>query len=396
MIHKLILYSEKTQKPQITYQNKTFKSDGLNNLTYISYSLNDTKNLISQLLSHTKNINHNDIILILNSSHIDINHSDQEIEHIFKSFNSSMVISSGPKSNSILDKYYQDKSNGRCGIHNFNLIGYIGYKYFLTTLWKQWLSTGNQVSFDYFIINQCKVNYPQLMVDEQHKLFNLSKLINNDKSKNKYPIVLQLKDNKQISNNPFFSKFLLEICLVLIICLSIYLLKPNIYNISAVILFLIFYLEYQLSIKFLNIPLYKKMAFLILEVIHLVFVLVCLFLYFYYLYQLITLKCNFKILFIINFLTILTYSMFFLSKRCILSHWSHQLIKQPYIFKLGDRIKYFSNKTSPYSGIQTEQQKKPLIYYTQIYIDRQKYISSYVLLLNVVTIIYYLANICKK
>ena len=187
----------------------------------------------------------------------------------------------------------------------------------------------------------------------------------------------------------------MEICLY---CLysNIYLLKPNIYNISTVILFFIFYLEYQLSIKFLNIPLYKKIAFLLLEVVHLVFVLVCLFLYFYYLYQLITLKCNFKILFIINFLTILTYSMFFLTKRCILSHWSNQLIKQPYIFKLGDRIKYFSNNTSPYSGIQTEQQKKPLIYYTQVYIDRQKYISTYVLLLNVVAIIYYLANICKK
>lgn len=396
MIHKLILYSEKTQKSEITYQNKPLKSGGLNNLIYIPYSSTNIKDLISQLLIQTKNINHNDIILILNSPHIEINHSDQEIEHIFKSFNTSMVISSGPKSNSILDKYYQDKSNGRCGIYNFNLIGYIGYKYFLKIIWEQWLFKVNQISFDYFIINQCKVNDPQLMVDNQNKIFNLSKLINNDKSKNKYPIVLQLKDNKQISKNPFFSKFLLEICLVLIICLIIYLLKPNIYNISTVILFFIFYLEYQLSIKFLNIPWYKKLAFLLLEVIHLVFVLVCLFLYFYYLYQLITLKCNFKILFIINFLTILTYSMFFLTKRCILSHWSHQLIKQPYIFKLGDRIKYFSNNTSPFSGIQTEQQKKPLIYYTQIYIDRQKYISSYVLLLNVVAIIYYLANICKK
>ena len=396
MIHKLILYSEETQKPQITYQNKRLKNESLYNLTYILYSLNNTKNLISQLLSHIKNINQDDLVLVLDSSNININHSDQEIKRIFKSFNSSMVISSSQKSNNILDKYYQDKSNGRCGIYNFNLIGYIGYKYFLTSLWEQWLSNGNQVSFDYFIINQCKVNYPQLMVDEQNKLFNLSKLINNDKSKNKFPIVLQLKDNKQIFNMSFFSKFFLEICLVLIICLFIYLLKPNIYNISTVILFLIFYLEYQLSIKFLNIPWYKKLAFLLLEVIHLVFVLVCLFLYFYYLYQLITLKCNFKILFIINFLTILTYSMFFFTKRCILSHWSHQLIKQPYIFKLDDRIKYFSNNTSPYSGIQTEQQKKPLIYYTQIYIDRQKYISSYVLLLNVVAIIYYLANICKK
>ena len=97
-----------------------------------------------------------------------------------------MVISSGPKSNSILDKYYQDKSNGRCGIYYFNLIGYIGYKYFLTTLWQQWLSTGNQISFDYFIINQCKVNYPQLMVII--KIFNLGN--QNDKSKYKSSIII--------------------------------------------------------------------------------------------------------------------------------------------------------------------------------------------------------------
>jgi hypothetical protein len=140
--------------------------------------------------------------------------------------------------------------------------------------------------------------------------------------------------------------FLPEIILFTFFSLLLFLKRSVSYIVFCIFLFLIF-LEYELEIKHLDIPLVNKVTYLLIDGLHIF--LVFLVIYLLILFKITLFKFRIKYLTLLNILCLNFVFFFFIYEQCILSIINNNITNRFTIWKgTYNRLYYFFNLNHPY------------------------------------------------
>jgi len=180
------------------------------------------------------------------------------------------------------------------------------------------------------------------------------------------------------NEEPIRASFLPEIVLFSFCSLLLFIKRSLLSFIICLFIFFIF-IEYELEIKHLEIPLVSKAAYLFIDGLHIFLV----FLVIYLLYTLF--RFRIKKLVILNILCLSFVFFFFIFEQCVLSIINNIITDRFTIWKgTFNRLYYFIDLNYPYMDQKTYTKKE----IHDIWISGNKYFVLIILLLNV----YYLCN----
>jgi len=286
----------------------------------------------------------------------------QDILTKYESLQSPLVMSHGAHKRDVSVKYIQDKMFGKCNNQRLNSGMYIGTSEAIISFWEDFQGGDDQL----FATQKCKT--VDMKIDVNHEIFyNYSsddtivvkhgQLYINDTP----TCIISCPGNtsinpylKELGYNPpeikydwtyrirtYMIPFLPEVILVCVMGLAfMYFTFP--FSLAIAILLFTTFLEYELHIKHYPISSFYKLVCLGLDVIHMLVFLVII-------YFILSARCNFKKLVLLDTIYLIVILLFFHFKRCILTLLQNKLIKNNVAWSGPfQRITYFFNADQQY------------------------------------------------
>ena len=335
---------------------------------------------VNATLDFCKSKNPDDIICFVDGFDSVILSSKEEILKKYMEFNVPLVFSKDCYTPNTIIKYFKDKIfSGTCKDEYINSGLYIGKVTDIIHFWENIKEGEDDQSY---ATKTCKNNKENIIVDTQYKLFynyyiGSEYRIENNKLYvgNEIPSIISCPGYKNINhileklnyNNlpnikvkhnvvlrkiKEYGKEFIGEAIVFILILFICFKDWNIYIKAIIIIILIScLLEYELYLKQLDISFMKKMVFLLVDVIHILF-------FFFLVYLVINFNCNIPKLLLLNIVFFTHIGLFFYFRQCLITIISNNIIdngenrkwmapfKRFYYF-LNLNTKYEPGKNSP-------------------------------------------------
>ena len=324
---------------------------------------------VNATIEFCKSKNPDDIICFVDGFDSVVLSSKEEILTKYKEFNVPLVFSKECNDHNIIKKFHKDKIFGKCNNDRLNSGLFIGTAKSIIDFWKDiQYKEDDQI----YATKKCnKINY--MKIDDNNNLFynySLADKIHVEKEKlfingNKTPCsIISCPGNVNI--NPILSNLnydnlpeikydykyrlstygkyyipeLIFLCLIIIIIMY----GKNITLLFILIGLLYFlFLEYELFLKHIDVPIINKILYLLVDFMHMVvsFTLLYLFLNF---------ECSIPKLLLLNIIFFTMIALFFYFKRCILTIISNKFINKENIPWTSpfNRIFYFFDLKKPY------------------------------------------------
>uniref|UniRef100_A0A6C0JJ27 PLOD1-3-like GT domain-containing protein n=1 Tax=viral metagenome TaxID=1070528 RepID=A0A6C0JJ27_9ZZZZ len=320
----------------------------------------EKENKINATVKFCKSKNPDDIICFVDGYDSVVLTSKEKIIEKYKAFNTPLVFSKDFYPSSILTKYLQDKLYGKCKDKRLNSGLYIGTSESIIDFWKDIKEKEDDKSY----ANRQFEKKSYMKIDDEHTLFynyssldtieikNKSLFINDNKistsviscpSNNSINHILSQLNYNNLPEIKYdyltYAKYFIKEFILALLFVSIFIYFKNILF-SIFVCFTIFFsfLEYELYVKYLDVPKITKLLYLFVDFIHICF---CLFI----VWLLLNFECNIKKLLLLDIIYFSVIASFFIYKRCILSMIANNILNKPNCPWNGyiHRLSYFGN-----------------------------------------------------
>jgi hypothetical protein len=362
------------------------------------------------VIKYCSTLNPDDLVLFVDGfDSVILSSTDEILSKYNTHFSNKLVFSKAITPKNTLFKYGQDKFFGRCKGISLNTGLYIGKASVLIDFWND---MNNNEDDQKYATTKCSKDYPDLVIDTTNILFyNYShldsinfinnKLIINDNSPciisspgtgNMNEVLSQLGFNNLPDDiifnfyyrfKTYLKNFIPELLLLVVSILILIFNKTKINSWVLILILLIEVIHYELYVKFHDISNLNKVAYCLLDIIHMGFFIFLFLIIFKF-------KFDIKNLIIINILVLLFVTSFFIFKRCILTKIENKVLGVSE--DIGSvsreiRVKYFFDISSKYEPGNSKD-----LNHTIAWINSNTIIFIIVLVLNV----YYIIKLVGK
>ena len=332
---------------------------------------------VDATVNFCQNINPQDVVCFIDGFDSVILESKKEILSRFQQMNKRVIFSRASNKITIRTKYIQDKLFGNCNNNRLNTGMYIGYAQDIIDIWEGFsnnnddqkfittkcqrekhinkisIDLDNYIFYNYSPNDHLKVIKQKLYIDNNS---NSCCIISSPGDQDINKILSEIgfkkipKVQKQIVRRftTYFKNFIPEFLLFIVVIIIFALFKVNIYLILFIVTIIFTFLEYQLKVKFFQIPTYKKVLYTAIDFAHLFISSLFYILVFQLLWKIIHFQCDLKILFLLNIIYLITLALFFKYKRCIISIINERISPESKGWKsVQSRVGYFFDQ-KPY------------------------------------------------
>jgi len=309
------------------------------------------------IIEFCKTTNRDDIICVIDGfDTVCLCDSENEIVEKFKSFDASIVFSAAVTNmRNSLQKYFAEKTFGKCRGHRLNAGLYIGYSESIIELWK---NIDNKEDDQKYATKKCKSEKDEkIKIDIEKKLFyNYSKndetiTILRDDMENKRLIIGE-KSNPCFISAPgdsdmndlliglgfdsndlptiqfqygvritrYYNNIIPEICWILVSIIIYFSFKKN--KLLAIIISFVLFLElihYELYVKHIDISFLNKFIYVLMDIFHISIII-------FVFYLLLNWECDIFKLVLLDSLYFIIICLFFIFKKCFFSTFENKVL----------------------------------------------------------------------